>query len=164
MQFVSKYPTLCMTESPSCISMDARTWCAFFFMDDLCQRWPLALIRVLSVERTDGSIILSLTKSSPIVVTLFLISIRYRSKALYSNVLLFGILDSPHTFITFCYTINPFRKIFMKCSVGIKSKPYSYEWRKHLKITVGESTYGLPSRGLLLCGQRIKPTKNKILN
>src|SRR5574342_955724 len=70
-----------------------------FFIEDLCQTYPLALIRVLSAERIDGSTILSRTKSSPIAVILFLISSDIIVRRL-SNVLLFGVIvESPHAFL-----------------------------------------------------------------
>ncbi len=59
---------------------------------------------------------LSRTKSLPIVVILFLISLDIVARRL-SNVLLHGILDSPHLSLPFCYMIDPLQGIHvMLCS------------------------------------------------
>ena len=78
---------------------------------------------------------LSCTKSLPIVVILILISPDNVARRL-SNVRLLGILDSPHTLITFLlYGISIAR---YSCNALLESNLNHIRTTKHLKITVGE--------------------------
>src|SRR5215217_613917 len=133
-----------------------------FFIEDLCHTYPLALIRVLSAERIDGSTIFSRTKSSPIAAILFLISSDIVVRRL-SNVLLLGILDSPHPFITFLLYDRSIARY--SCNDLLESNLNQIRTTKHLRITVGEYTYGLPRFFFLLScfDHDIKPIKYKIL-
>src|SRR5574342_544305 len=102
-------------------------------IEDLCQTEPLAFTRVLSVERIQGSIILSRTKSSPIAVILFLISADIVTRRL-SKVLLLGTLDNPHPFIIFLlYGISIER---YSCNALLESNRNHIRTTKHLRITV----------------------------
>ena len=78
---------------------------------------------------------LSRTKSLPIVVILFLISLDIVARRL-SNVLLHGILDSPHPFITFLLYDKSIARY--SCNALFESNLNQIRTTKHLKITVGE--------------------------
>ena len=93
-----------------------------------------SLDKSISAEITDGSIILSRTKSSLIVVILFLISLDMVARRL-SNVLLLGILDSPHRFITFLLYDRSIARY--SCNDLLESNLNHIRTIKHLKITVG---------------------------
>ena len=102
MEFISKYPTLGVTElnphlAPISIPERGNTP---LIMDDLCQRWPLALSNVLSIATMYGSTNLSFTNRFPIVDILSLMCTDI-VESLLSNVLLSGRLVNPHAFNTF---------------------------------------------------------------
>ena len=130
-----------------------------FFMDDLCHKGPFAFMRVLSTTAIEESTNLSVTNRYPIVAILCLISIEMVF-SLLSNVRLLGIVTRPQANASLrLYRQSKLRKI---CNALFESILNHILTIKHLRITVGEYTYGLPRFGGAV-GHGIKPIRYRML-
>jgi hypothetical protein len=146
---------------PPCICINAsRTrYYSFLHIDDLCHTQPFALIRVLSIAVIERSTNPSTTNRYPIVEILSFISVEMVFNRL-SNVRLLGIDTRPQANASlWLYRQSMLRKI---CNVLLESNLNHILTIKHLKITVGEYTYGLPRfRGAV--GHGIQPIRYRML-
>ncbi len=132
-----------------------------FFMDDLCHTGPFAFKRVLSTAAViEGSTMPSTTNRYPIVDILCLISVEIVFNLL-SNVRLLGIFIKPQAIASlWLYRQSTLRKI---CNALLESILNHILTIKHLKIIVGEYTYGLPRFLFALAGHGIQPTRYRML-
>ncbi len=133
----------------------------FSIMDDLCHTLPFAFIRVLSIAVIERSTNPSTTKRCPIVDILSFIFVEMVFNRL-SNVRLLGIFIRPQaTASLWLYRQSMLRKI---CNALLESILNHILTIKHLKIMVGEYTYGLP-RFLLggAVGHGIQPIRYRML-
>ena len=131
-----------MTVSPPCICIDARTrYYPFLHMDDSCHTWPFAFSRVLSIAVIKGSTKPSVTNRYPISDILPFTSVEIVFNRL-SKVRLQGIVIRPQASTSLrLYWQSTLRKV---CNALFESILNHILTIKHLKITVGEYTYGLP--------------------
>ncbi len=129
-------------------------------MDDLCHTGPFAFKRVLSTDVIEGSTIIpSVTNRYPIVDILCLISVDRVFNRL-SNVRLLGIDTRPQAIASlWLYKQFMLRKI---CNALLELILNHILTIKHLTITVGEYTYGLP-RFLFAVGQGMQPIIYRML-
>ncbi len=110
-----------------------------FFIDDLCHTGPFAFKRVLSIDVIERSTNPSTANRHPIVDILSFISVEIIF-SLLSNVRLLGIFIRPQATASLrLYGQSNFRKI---CNVLLESILNHNLTIKHLRITVGEYTYG----------------------
>ncbi len=132
-----------------------------FFMDDLCHTGPFAFKRVLSTAAViEGSTMPSTTNRHPIVDILCLISVEIVF-SLLSNVRLLGIFIRPQAIASlWLYRQSKMRKV---CKALFESILNHNLTIKHLKITVGEYTYGLPRFLFALAGHGIQPVRYRML-
>jgi hypothetical protein len=131
-----------------------------FSIDDLCYTLPFAFIRVLSIAVIEGSAIPSATNRYPIVDILPFISLEMVFNRLSNVRLLLGMDTSPQAIASLrLYRQSMLRKI---CNALLESILNHILTIKHLKITVGEYTYGLPRfRGAV--GHGIQPIIYRML-
>ncbi len=132
-----------------------------FSMDDLCHTLPFAFIRVLSVAVIERSTNPSIaTNRHPIVDILCLTSVEIVFNRL-SNVRLLGIFIRPQASASlWVYRQSMLRKV---CNPLFESILNHILTIKHLRITVGEYTYGLPRFLLDVTGHGIQPIKYRML-
>src|SRR4051794_4504136 len=135
-----------------------------FFMDDLCHTLPFAFIRVLSTAAMEWSsssnTMPSVTNKFPIVDILCLISVEIAFNRL-SNVRLLGMDTNPQANASlWLYRQSMLRKI---CNALLESSRNHNLTIKHLKIMVGEYTYGLPRFLLGILGHGIQPIRYRML-
>ncbi len=133
-----------------------------FFMDDLCHTGPFDFSKVLSVAVIERSTNPSIaTKRYPIVDILSFISVDMVFNRL-SNVRLLGIFIRPQASASlWVYRQSMLRKV---CNPLFESILNHILTIKHLRITVGEYTYGLP-RFLLddVTGHGMQPIRYRML-
>ena len=137
-----------------------------FFMDDLCHRWPFAFRRVLSIAVVEGSATnpSASTNRFPIVDIRSFISVEMVF-SLLSKVRLLGIVKRPQASASLRLYWQSISK--NACKVLLESILNHILTTKHLKITVGEYTYGLPRRRRLSwtkkVGHCMQPIRNRML-
>ncbi len=121
--------------------------------------YPLLLKEYISIAVIEGSTNPSVTNRYPIVDILCLISVEIVF-SLLSNVRLLGIFIKPQAIASlWLYRQSTLRKI---CNALLESILNHILTIKHLKIIVGEYTYGLP-RFLFAVGHGIQPTRYRML-
>ena len=131
-----------------------------FFMDDLCHKGPFAFKRELSVAVIEGSAIHSVTNKYPIVdiICLTFVEIVF---SLLSNVRLLGMDTNPHANASlWLYRQSVFKNT---CNPLLESSRNHILTIKHLRITVGGYTYGLPRFLVGILGHGIQPIRYRIL-
>ena len=131
----------------------------FSWMDDLCHAWPFAFTRVLSIAVMERPTNSSMTNRYPIVDILPFTSVEMVFNRL-SNVRLPGIVARPQASASLrLYWQSMPRKV---CNALLESILNHILTTKHLRITVGEYTQGLPRfRGAI--GHGMQPIRHRML-